>query len=69
MPGQRCRVCGNSQSKDPGISFHRFPRNTDARSKWLEVFHLQESDLKASTRVCSRHFPDGIVKNLPSVNR
>ena len=68
MPGQRCLVCGNNQAKDPGISFHRFPRDPLVRSKWLEVFQLQESDLRPSTRVCSRHFPDGNVKNMPSVN-
>ena len=68
MPGQSCRVCGNNQAKDPGISFHRFSWDPLVRSKWLEVFQLQESDLRPSTRVCSRHFPDGNVKNMPSVN-
>lgn len=68
MPGQRCRICANSQVKDPSISFHRFPRDPLVRGKWLEVFQLLESDLKPSTRVCSRHFPDGNVKNLPSMS-
>ncbi len=68
MPGQRCRVCGNNQAKDPGISFHRFPREPVVRSMWLEVFQLEESDLKPSTRVCSRHFPDGDVKKPPSTS-
>lgn len=54
--------------KDPGVSFHRFPRDPLVRGKWLEVFQMSESDLKPSTRVCSRHFPDGNVKNLPSLN-
>ena len=68
MPGQRYRVCGNNQAKDPGISFHRFPRDPLVRRKWLEVFQLQESDLRPSTRVCCRLFPDGNVKNMPGVN-
>ena len=68
MPGQRCIVCGNSQVKDPDISFHRFSRDPVLRSRWLEVFQLQESDLKPSTRVCSRHFPEGDVKKEPSVS-
>lgn len=53
--------------KDPGVSFHRFPRDPALRNSWLEIFQLQESDLKPSTRVCSRHFPNGNVKKMPSI--
>ena len=67
MPGQRCCVCSNSQAKDPTASFHRFTRDPALRSAWLGVFELQESDLKPSSRVCSRHFPEGDVKKMPSM--
>ena len=40
MPGQRCCVCKNSQSKDPAVSFHRFPKDSERRSVWLEVFDV-----------------------------
>ena len=67
MPGQRCCVCTNSQSKDPSASFHRFPRDPAVRTVWLSTFDIQESDLKPSSRVCSRHFPDGDVKKTLSM--
>ena len=34
---------------------------------WLSVFGIQESDLIPSSRVCSRHFPEGDVKKSPSM--
>ena len=67
MGGQRCCVCGNRQARDPAASFHRFPRDTVRRTLWLEVFGLTEGDLKPSTRVCSRHFPEGDIKKMPSM--
>ena len=66
MPGQKCCMCGNTQAKDSTVSFHRFPRDSALRSVWLDVFKLLESDLKPSSRVCSRHFPGGDVKKMPS---
>ena len=32
------------------------------------MFKLTEEDLKPSTRVCSRHFPDGDASKIPNVN-
>lgn len=60
-------MCSNTQAKDPTVCFHRFPRDAAVRAIWLEVFKLQESALKPSTRVCSRHFPDGDVKKKPTL--
>ena len=59
-------ACGNSQSKDPNASFHRFPSDPGKRAIWLHGFDLQESDIKAHHRVCSRHFPNGNAKNDPT---
>ena len=67
MTGQRCCVCNNNRAKDPAVSFHRIPRNKATRAKWLEVFNLTENAIKPSSRVCSRHFPDGDVKKDPSM--
>ncbi len=68
MPGQRCQICHTIQKKDSGVAFHRFPRDPVLRRSWLEVFQLGESDLKPSSRVCSRHFPDGDSKKMPSTS-
>ena len=39
----------------------------DKRAFWLEVFSLREEDIKPSTRICSRHFPDGDVSKSLSI--
>ena len=67
IPGDTCLVCGNNRSNDPGTYFHRFPSDPE-RSVQLSVFQLSESDVKLYSRVCSKHFPDGDVKNDPQVN-
>ena len=33
MTGYRCCVCGNSH--DPGVSFHRIPKEPEWRALWL----------------------------------
>ena len=68
MPGDTCLVCGSNRSSDPSAFFNRFPRDPERRSTWLRVFQLEESDIKLYSRVSSRHFPDGDVKNDPQVN-
>ena len=68
MPRDTCLVCGNNRSNDPGTCFHCFPSDPERRSVWLSVFQLSESDVKSYSRACSRHFPDGEVKNNPQVN-
>lgn len=67
MTGHRCCVCGNTKTSDPSVSFHRVPKEADKRALWLEVFSLREEDIKPSTRVCSRHFPDGDASKSPNV--
>ena len=67
MPGHTCIICGNNPSKDPGVSFHRFPSDASRRLKWRDVFGIGESELKPQSRVCSRHFPDGNTKKDPVV--
>ena len=67
MLGQRCCVCPNTQSKDPSLKFHRFPRDPAVRRVWLDTFSMEEGDLKPSSRVCSRHFPEGNQHKVPSL--
>ena len=67
---QRCPdipvVCESTSSKDPSVSFHRFPGVNDARrARWLHVFGMDESQLKLQSRVCSRHFPNGDCSKEP----
>ena len=67
MPGHTCVVCGNNPNQDTGVSFHRFPSERTRRERWLEVFELEESQLKLQSQVCSRHFPNGDSKKNPLV--
>ena len=53
--------------KDPSVSLHRILKDTSRRAKWLEALGLYESDLKQSTCICSRHFPDADDKKEPSL--
>ena len=70
MPGQKCCVCGNTNVTDKTAGFHRFPatsKDPTRRSAWLSVFQMSEDDIIPSTRVCSRHFPDGDSTKVPSL--
>ena len=67
MPGQRCTVCGNTQASDPTASFHRIPKETVIRATWMSLFDLKEEDIKPSTWVCCRHFPNGDAKKMPDM--
>ena len=35
MPGGTCLACKNSRTKDPDMSFHRFPDELTYQRKWL----------------------------------
>ena len=54
----------------PGSDFslHRFPKDLALRKKWFNGLCLQEGDVNAESRVCSFHFRDGDVKNIPSLS-
>ena len=70
MPGDTCVVCGHTRMKDPNVSFHRFPGSSDQarRERWLCVFELTGQQVKAPSRVCSRHFPGPDPRNDPEMN-
>ena len=68
MPGQKCCVCVNTQVLDDRASFHHFPKEIDRRMLWIDVFGIQEKDIKPSSRVYSTHFPEGDLKKAASLN-
>ena len=67
MPGNCC-ICGRMKSADCKISLHRFPKKPEIRKKWLDGLELTESDINSESRVCSMHFRDGNIKNIPSIH-
>ena len=70
MPGNTCLVCGHTRVKDPNVSFHRFSSSSDQarRELWLRVFKLTGEQVKAHSRVWSRHFPRADPRNDPEMN-
>ena len=36
--GHTCVVCANTKAKDPNVTFHWIPKDTERRAWWLEVF-------------------------------
>ena len=60
-------VCGHTKASDDNIGLHRFPMKDESKlHQWLKALNLKETDIKESSRVCSRHFPNGDSKLLPS---
>ena len=68
MPGDTHVFCENNRASDSSVSFHRFPANPEKREVWLQVFQLNESDLKPYSKICSRQFPDGDAMKEAKVN-
>ena len=67
MTGQQCAICGNIHAIDKTAKFHRVPADQEKRTIWKLVFSISEDDIKPSTRICSRHFPDGDSNKTPSL--
>lgn len=63
-----CMICGHTKGQDENIGFHRFPKDRSKLQQWLRAFNLKESDIKVSSRVCSRHFRNGDASLVPSLN-
>ena len=58
-----CIVCGirqNQPTKLKGITFYRLPPSGKLRQKWLQSLQLEGTCVSNATRVCSKHFRDGI---------
>ena len=57
MP-RRCVDGCNAAWKNSDVKFHKFPRDEQLCSKWLECVGLPPSKLTPWTTVCSQHFCD-----------
>ena len=49
------------------MSFHRIPKNLQKKAVWLQALDLNVDVLTLNSRVCSRHFPEGDPKKVPSL--
>lgn len=50
-----CLVCKlKINTADKSVSFHKFPKNENTKTKWLRVLDI--ADIKPSSRICSHHF-------------
>jgi len=47
---------------------HRFPASGNRQQQWIEVFGLQEALILSNHCVCSRHFPNGDITQIPSLH-
>ena len=47
---------------------HRFPVSGNRRQQWIEVLGLQEALILSHHHVCSRHFPNGDITQIPSLH-
>lgn len=64
-----CLVCGHTKGIDDNIGLHRFPMKEKSKlHQWLKALNLKETDVRESSRICSRHFPNGDIKLLPSLH-
>ena len=52
--------CSNSTGKPLGVSFHRFPNDTDLHKRWTAAMHCENPLLnyRESTYVCTARFQD-----------
>ena len=68
MGGSSCVVCKRTRVK--GVSLHRFPSLSSQparRRQWLIGLGLEEEQMLDHHRVCSLHFPNGDVSQMPSI--
>ncbi|KAF7649350.1 hypothetical protein LDENG_00142970, partial [Lucifuga dentata] len=48
--------CDSSSYVHTELSFHRFPKETERRRRWLAVAQRDEGSLRCNSFLCSRHF-------------
>ncbi|XP_032669918.1 uncharacterized protein LOC116843559 [Odontomachus brunneus] len=58
MSTRRCYLCEKKADANKNISLHRFPKERQLRSKWLNVCKLSEADDVSKVYICSWHFKD-----------
>ena len=62
MPLHCCAPgCTNTAGKAAGVSFYRFPADTERRSKWIAAVKRDSWQPTKYTRLCSVHFISGTL--------
>ena len=57
MPNCAAIGCSNKPGRsDPGISFHKFPKEVDLKEAWVRNISREDFIPTASSMVCSLHF-------------
>ena len=59
-------MCVNNHSKDPNVSFYRFPSDPMKRGRPLKLLEMRESVVKSRMRVYSRDFPYVDISTPPN---
>ena len=68
MTGQRRYICGNTQRTDKTAKFHHIPAtDQERRATWKQLFEISKDDIRPSTHIYSRHFPNGDRTKMPSL--
>src|ERR1700727_1693577 len=59
MPFKCCVPCcsgGKAKDNDKQISMHRFPKDVNLRTTWINNIHRKDFVPTENTRICSQHF-------------
>ncbi|XP_016664877.1 THAP domain-containing protein 2-like, partial [Acyrthosiphon pisum] len=51
----RCVICHSNSTKNPNLSFHRFPKDPEKREVWINNLNLK-MQIKDWHQICSLHF-------------
>ena len=59
--------CSSNSLRTPGVSFHKFAKETSLKQTWLNLLGISKQPLK-SHKVCCLHFPSGkkVLSALPT---
>ncbi len=61
--------CSASGLYNSHLSFHRFPKNTSLRARWLHKIRRAGFSVTPHTKVCSRHFQDNEINTTAKGRR
>lgn len=50
-----CKSC-STRKEDKGVTYHKYPKNTLLRHRWIFLTHNEYVDTELPMYVCSRHF-------------
>ncbi|KAF0750550.1 Uncharacterized protein FWK35_00017276 [Aphis craccivora] len=67
MSKNACLLCLKSMTKNPGLSLHSFPKNSDIRQEWFNQCGFSE-DVVSNRKICSLHFESSCYKSADELN-